>query len=165
MLTWAANYKWLLLVIAVTLVGYGGYTAADWRWEAKWATQQKDAALAIAKAESREREKESALQLQLYHQKVSYDQRLDEMQRNATVSAVESDGLRQDLAGLRDRLRSAGEAASNTGKLPPATRAALVLSDLYAGCSTERSELAISFDAARQRGLEVEQMYDRARGQ
>lgn len=93
-------------------------------------------------------------------------QAMDEVQRNAAVSHAESDGLRNQLASLQDRLRRQQSADSGAGfQLAPGIRAAMVLSDLYASCSRERSELAIAFDTAHARGLAVEKRYDMIRGQ
>ena len=143
-----------------------GYDRADRIWGTKWAERDSDAAISRAALEREFREREQALQDKLNTQQVQYDQRLAEMQRIQSDASADSDRLRKQVADLRRRLSSGpAEASGDSWQLPAVTRAALVLSDLYGSCVGHRQELAVAADAARQRGLALEQMYDQARGQ
>lgn len=163
------NIRTGAIAIALGLFVYGvysfGYGRADQKWQTAWAKRDTDAATAYAEQERKFREREQGLQTKLTDQQVQHDQRLVEMQSLQSDAGAQSDRLRGQVAELRERLRRAGEATSNSGKLPPGTGAAMVLSDLYSSCVGHRQGLAGAFDRARERGLAVEQMYDRARGQ
>lgn len=117
-------------------------------------------------AQSAKQEYQQQLAAETDRMNHEHAQAMDEVQRNAVHSRAESDGLRGELASLQDRLRRQSNVVTGSGfQLAPATRAAMVLSDMYAGCSRERSELAIAFDTAYARGKAVEQRYDMIRGQ
>jgi len=95
-----------------------------------------------------------------------HTQAMADLQRNAAADRAESDSLRSQITGLQNRLRNQSGGTSGTGfQLSPATKAAMVLSELLSSCSAERSELAQAFDESHARGLGLEKRYDAARGQ
>lgn len=164
--------KWKVLAalaaafLAITLLYNKGLRDGRLEGQLDLTRLEKDLADARADAQDAQQTKQRALAAQ--HEKLDHEhaQAMVQMQLDAATDRAESDRLRGQLAGLQDRLQRASSIPSATGfKLPPGTRAAMVLSDLLSSCSAERSELAAAFDGARTRGLAVEARYDTARGQ
>lgn len=164
------NLRSALIAAALGLTVYGvysfGYDRAESKWELRWSKRDTDAATAAAEQERKFREREQGLQSQLDEQQVQHDQRLAEMQRLQLNAGADADRLRKQVEDLRKRLSSGStDSAGDSWQLPAVTRAAMVLSELYGSCVGHRQELASGLDEARGRGLAVEQMYDKARGQ
>lgn len=138
------------------------------RLEGALAYSQLESDLAKAKnqASTDKQELERQLAAQSDRNKNAHSQAMDSMQRDITVAHAESDSLRGQLEALRGRLQRLQPADSSAGfQYAPGVKAAMVLSELYASCSAERSELAGKYDKSHARGLAVEQQYDYVRGQ
>lgn len=160
------HWKVLALACLVWLVYSWGCHNTDQAWQIKWQQRDNDAITAQAEQERKFREREQGLQQKLNNQQVEHDQRLAEMQSLQLDARADADGLRKQLEELRKRLSSSPSGTSgDSWQLPSVTRAAMVLSELYGSCVGHRQELAAAADESRRRGLAVEQMYDRARGQ
>lgn len=129
-------------------------------WQAQWAQRDADDANARATAEQAARAKETADQL--HAEKVQRDatQALEQERLNAAGERAATDRLRGELAKLQARLGRTGKSpATGTGSAS-ATRAAMVLSDLYGSCQSRLGELSSAFDRARIAGLACEASYD-----
>ena len=158
-------YVWGEVVLAVVLAAalYGTYrhgeSVTDARWQLKWAVQQTLQAKVLAAATTANR--------------------VEEQRRQAAVGQVENDARKQtkmvvsdgafaDAAGERVREQagklaaSASCASSNAGaaeRSKAATRAAMVLSDLFQRADKRAGELAKAYDAAESAGKACEGTY------
>ncbi|MFK3794702.1 DUF2514 domain-containing protein [Pseudomonas sp. NPDC088444] len=136
-----------------------GDAAADLRWNAKWSDQQALQAKALAAATTANRIEEKRRQLAV--NEVASDAR----QQHAAVAA---DASSADAAGERVR-DQAGKLAAGASCTPgdsgiaergaSATRAAMVLSDLFQRADKRAGELARAYDQARIAGLACERSY------
>lgn len=159
---------WIAIVLVVGALGLGFAQGTDYNekgWLTRWESRNADEALAKAEFERKQRETERGLRDDLANQLEINDKQRLESQRIKSDADAALNGLHGQLIALQLRLQRAGNAPGNSGTVSSVTRAAMVLSELYASCSTERQELAGAFDESRSRGLKVEQMYDKARGQ
>lgn len=159
---------WIAIVLVVGALGLGFAQGVDYNdrgWLVRWEARNADNANAKAAFELQQRETERGLRDDLAKQLEISDQQRLESQRIKSDADATLNGLHGQLSALQLRLQRAGAASSNSSTVSSVTRAAMVLSELYASCSTERQELAGAFDESRSRGLKVEQMYDKARGQ
>lgn len=68
--------------------------------------------------------------------------------------------LREQLAGLQARLGGTGQVSRTPVSSTSATRAAMVLSDLYGSCQGRLSELSKTFDRNRVAALACERLVD-----
>lgn len=151
-----------LLLIAAAL--YGAYShgesVANARWELKWADQQtlqaKGLAAATAAARAEEQRRQEAV-----------DQVINDARQQQ--AAANADGGSADAAGERVREQAGKLAASAsctagdpgaTERSKTATRAAMVLSDLFQRADKRAGELARAYDAARIAGQACERSYD-----
>lgn len=159
---------WIAIVLVVGALGLGFLQGTEYNekgWTARWEKRNADNATATAEFERKQRETERGLRDDLAKQLEINDQQRLESQRIKSDADAALNGLHGELSALRLRLQRTGDASGNSGPVSSVTRAAMVLSDLYTSCSTERRDIAGHFDEARRRALSVEQMYDKARGQ
>jgi len=151
----------VLLIIAAILFGAyrHGESVADARWQLKWADQQMLQAKGLAAATTANRNEEQRRQTAV--NQVGNDAR--QQQSVATADAVSA-----DAAGdrVREQAGKLAAGASCTAGDPgaaergaSATRAAMVLSDLFQRADKRAGELARAYDAARIAGLACEQSY------
>ncbi len=136
------------------------------RLEGSLAYSQLESDLAKAKnqASAEKQELERQLAAQTDRNKNAHSEAMDSLQRDVDVAHAESDSLRGQLEALRSRLRQQQPSDTGAGfQLAPGVKAAMVLSELYASCSAERSELAGKYDKSHARGLAVEREYDYVR--
>ncbi|WP_346829449.1 DUF2514 domain-containing protein [Pseudomonas abietaniphila] len=157
----------LSVLIAISVVLYGAYShgesVADTRWEAKAADQQALQAKGLAAATTINRNEEQRRQAAI--NQVGKDA------REQTKSAV-ADDAGADAAGDRVR-KQAGAFAVGASCAPvdpgaarrsaSATRAAMVLSDMFQRADERAGELAKAYDAARIAGLACERSYSSLR--
>jgi hypothetical protein len=137
-----------------------GIEVSEGRWLSKWADQQVLQAKGLAAATTANRSEEQRRQAAI--DEVSNDARTQN-------TAAAADAVAADLAGqrLHDSARAlAGRASCPTGdpgiaqRSASATRAAMVLSDLFQRADQRAGELAKVYDAARIAGLACEAAYD-----
>lgn len=151
-----------MLVIAAVLYGayHHGETVADERWKLKWADQQALQAKGLAAATTENRTEEQRRQTAV--NQVGNDAR--QQQAVATADAVGA-----DAAGKRVREQAgklAAIASCTTGdpgaaqRSETATRAAMVLSDLFQRADKRAGELAKAYDTAQLAGLACEKSYE-----
>lgn len=159
---------WLVIVLIIGAFGVGynrGTESTDKDWAIKWETRNATNADAKAAFERKQRETERSLRDDLAKQLEINDKQRLESQRIKSDADAALVGLHGQVDALRLRLQRAGNASGDSVTVPSITRAAMVLTDLFEGCSVERQELAGALDEARKRALNVEKMYDKARGQ
>lgn len=153
----------VILVCLCAGMLYGSYqhgvTVTDLRWKALWADKQALQAKALAAATTANRTEEQRRQAAI--NQVGNDA------RKQTVTALR-DAADADAAGERVRAEAANRAArSNCTAGDPATaargktatRAAMVLSDLFQRADKRAGELAKAYDDARIAGLACENSY------
>lgn len=129
-------------------------------WQSQWAQRDADDATARATAEAKERAKEQADQH--YAEKVQRDA-TQALEQERLVSAGEraaTERLRGELAKLQARLGGTGKTPATGASSASATRAAMVLSELYGSCQSRLGELSSAFDRARIAGLACEAQID-----
>lgn len=157
----------LVLIASALGILYAAYshgvTVTDSKWKAKWANQQflqaRDAAAAATMIRSEEQRRQTAA---------------NQVGSNARdqIKMAKDAGTTADVAG--DRVRNAaGQLAAGsacTGSDPgvakrsaTATRAAMVLSDLFQRADKRAGELAKAYDTARIAGKACEDAYDSLR--
>ena len=159
--------RWWPAVAVVVALGASHWLAYDHgksversTWQTQWAQRDADDATAQATAESDARAKEQALQQQ--SEKVQRDatQALEQERLNAAGERAATERLRGELAKLQTRLRGAGASPTAGPSSTSATRAAMVLSDLYGSCQSRLGEVSSAFDRARIAGLACEAQID-----
>lgn len=159
---------WIAIVLVVGALGLGFAQGIDYNdkgWLARWESRNADESTAKAAFELKQRETERGLRDDLANQLEINDKQRLESQRVKSDADAALDSLHGELSSLQLRLQRASTAPGNSSTISSVTRAAMVLTDLLASCSTERQDLAGSFDESRKRAINVEQMYDKARGQ
>lgn len=129
-------------------------------WQTQWAQRDADDATARADAEKAERAKEQINQQ--HAEKVQRDatQALEQERLVAAGERAATERVRSELTKLQTRLRGAGASPATGTSSASATRAAMVLSDLYGSCQSRLGELSSAFDRARIAGLACEASYD-----
>lgn len=160
---------WPVLALIATLVGgywaghVQGVNSTESKWQTSWAQRDADDATARADAENAARAKETADQL--HAEKVQRDatQALEQERLNAAGERAATERVRGELAKLQARLGGASKSPATGTSSASATRAAMVLSDLYGSCQSRLGELSAAFDRARIAGLACEASYDSLR--
>lgn len=137
-----------------------GVTVTDNAWSARWAQRDTDDATAQAAAESAARAKEQALQQQAEKVQRDATQALETARTDAAGERAATERLRGELAKLQARLRGTSASAPAGTSSASATRAAMVLSELYGSCQGRLGEVSSAFDRARIAGLACEASYD-----
>ena len=152
----------VLLIIAAILFGayHHGESVADARWKLKWADQQTLQAKGLAAATTENRTEEQRRQTAV--NQVGNDAR--QQQSVATADAVSADAAGDRVRDQAGKLAAgascpAGDSTASQ-RSASATRAAMVLSDLFQRADKRAGELARSYDAARIAGLTCEQSYE-----
>jgi hypothetical protein len=154
----------LLILLAIAGIIYGAYhhgvTVTDSKWEAKWSDQQLLQAKGLAAATTANRAEEQRRQAAI--DEVSNDART---QNTAAVAdAVVADAAGQRLHDTAHELAARASCPSGdpavAQRSASATRAAMVLSDLFQRADQRAGELAKAYDAARIAGLACEAAYD-----
>lgn len=137
-----------------------GVTVTDYTWSARWSQRDADDATAQAAAESAARAKEQALQQQAEKVQRDATQALETARTEAAGERAATERLRGELAKLQARLSGTrASAPAGTGSAS-ATRAAMVLSDLYGSCQSRLGEISSAFDRSRIAGLACEASYE-----
>lgn len=168
-MTWVLELlrRWWPALVIVVALGASHWFAYEHgkstertAWEAQWAQRDADDATAQATAEQAARAKETADQL--HAEKVQRDA-TQSLEQERLVSAGEraaTDRLRGELAKLQARLSGTSTSTTTGSGSTSATRAAMVLSDLYGSCQSRLGEVSSAFDRARIAGLACEASYD-----
>lgn len=161
-LTFAAvlGLAWLALSSA-----YGrGEAAADLRWKARWADQEALQAKGLAAATTANRAEEQRRQSAV--NEVANDAR--QQQAAAAVDASGADAAGERVRGQAGKLAAGASCtAGDSGTAQrgaSATRAAMVLSDMFQRVDKRAGELARAYDAARVAGLACERAFESLSG-
>ena len=171
-MTWSLELlrRWGPALVVVAALGASHWFVYDHgksvertAWQAQWAQRDADDNAAQATAEHAARAKETADQL--HAEKVQRDatQALEQERLNAAGERAATERVRGELAKLQTRLGAAGKSPAAGTSSTSATRAAMVLSDLYGSCQSRLGEIGAAFDRARIAGLACEASYDALR--
>jgi hypothetical protein len=159
------------VAVAIVLMAMGalygaychGQTVADDRWKAQWADQQALQAKGLAAATTANRTEERRRQAAV--NQVANDARQQQVEAVADAAAADAAGQRvRDQAGKLAAGASCTPGDSGaTQRSQAATRAAMVLSDLFQRADERAGELAKAYDAARVAGMACEVAFDKVR--
>jgi len=129
-------------------------------WETRWAERDTADAEARAAAELTQRTEEQ--RRQDWAAGVQRDAIQETERLRASGDGLDADNrrLREQLAGLQARLGGARPGADTPVSSASATRAAMVLSDLYGSCQGRLSELSKTFDRNRVAALACERFVE-----
>lgn len=151
----------LALVVAVFWWIYQhGRSTMDAEWQTRWALRDTADQEARVRAETVERDKEQARQN-------SITKAVEDGQRKIDEAVADAAAARADH-GVRDEAdRTASSAASKAGShsctaatSAAASRAVLVLADVFKRADERAGELAAAADQSRGRGVTCERAYD-----
>jgi rubrerythrin len=142
---------------------YGAYrhgvTVTDTRWQAAWANAE--AKLQGQKADALQAARDEEQRRQTLANQVAKDAR--DQKATAAADAVGADAAGERLHVEAAKLAAgAGKCTSNTGatdRSEAATRAAMVLSDLFQRADKRAGEVAVAYDKARIAGMACERAY------
>lgn len=152
----------LLLLAATNIWSYNyGVHVKGLQAKAAASAQSADNAEATTQAVVVERKVEQAAQAAV--NKVSFDGVIEQTDL-ATALAVANgtnDRLQRELEATRTNLSGTGDYASLAERSASATKAAMVLSDLYGSCQRRVVELAGAFDQSHSRGMKCSTSYDK----
>lgn len=155
----------LLIVAGVWLHGdYHGAGQVQGKWDQSVAEIAEANAVARADAERIQRTEEQRRTDWAAGVQRDATQALEKVRTDADGAVADAQRLRGELAKLQARLSGTGKATGPTISSASATRAAMVLSDLYGSCQGRLTELSGAFDRARIAGLACESAYDGLRG-
>lgn len=162
--------KWKVLAATVAIlsilawVHLDGVHRGELKGKLEVTTLTGQLAEAKAKAKTALIEHQRQLDAQASEMTNVHIQEMGDLQRTLTVSRDATERLQRETTDLQRRLRNQPGIATSTGfQLSPSTKAAMVLSELFDGCSRERSELARAYDDSYARGIGVERKYDALR--
>lgn len=152
------------MLLAMAISAGGTWQVQEWRHGKQLADISKAQALAITEAGSRARQEEQRRQAAV--NKEASDAR-------EQIKAATSDASVADAAGDRLHVEAGKFAATSCGdpgaakRGASATRAAMVLSELFQRADKRAGELAAAYDRARIAGLTCERSYEslRVRGE
>lgn len=162
LLKWAALA--LLMVALLVMVYQRGASRTDKDWQARWADQQVLQAKALAAATTANRAEEQRRQTAV--NEAGQDARIQTTAAVADANAADAAGQRlHDTARqLANSARCAASDSAVAERSASASRAAMVLSDLFQRADQRAGELAKAYDAARIAGQACEAAYEGVRG-
>jgi len=157
---------WLHLLIA-SLFGaaaYGiynhGKSVERAAWQIKWSDRDAGDAKLQAEAERSARAEEQRRAEAMAGVQRDATQAIEKLRGDADSANAATDRLRDEITKLQTRLGGAGKSAGIAVSSASATRAAMVLSDLYGSCQTRLNELSQAFDRGRVAALACEASFD-----
>lgn len=133
-------------------------------WETRWAERDTSDAEARAAAERAQRTEEQRRQDWAAGVQRDAIQETERLRSSGDGLDADNHRLREQLAGLQARLGGTGEGSGAPVSSASATRAAMVLSDLYGSCQGRLSELSKTFDRNRVAALACERFVDGVNG-
>ena len=144
------------LVVAMAIACFSTWKVQDWRYGERLAAADRDRAVAIQQASDKARQEEQRRQAAV--NKEASDAR--EQNKAASVDAATADaaGDRLHVEAGKFAAKACGDpGAAQRGA--SATRAAMVLSELFERADKRAGELAATYDRARIAGLTCERSY------
>ena len=158
----------LLIALAVgALFGayHHGLSVKDAEWQSAWSDRDARDERARADNEAAERTKEQARQ-QSINKAIQDGQRtIDQAMADAATARASADGLRGAVDDLTHRLAASqsSDHSCTAAASQAATRAAMVLADLFKRADQRAGDLAADADQSRGRGVTCEQTYEGVR--
>lgn len=148
----------LAAILLAMAVAFGGaWQVQDWRYEKRLADIDRDQALAITEAGDKARQEEQRRQSAV--NKEASDAR--EKNKAAAVDAGTADAAGDRLHVEADKFAATACGDPRAAKRSAsATRAAMVLSELFQRADKRAGELAAAYDRARIAGLACERSYE-----
>lgn len=159
--------KWVVLLLLIVLAASHGaaykYGEAHRELVAQVdvSTQTATNAVAQTKLVVGERQTEQAAQLAVNEVSQSAVLEQNDISVSLVVANSTVDRLQRELQATRDNLRGTGSYASLAERSASATKAAMVLSELYGSCQRRVVELAGAYDQAYSRGMICSTSYDK----
>jgi hypothetical protein len=151
----AVGLCWWVLASA-----YGrGEVASDLRWQAKWSYQQALQAKALAAATTANRTEEQRRQTAINQVANDARQQQGEAGADAAVADAAGERVREQAGKLAAGASCTASDSGTAQRSASATRAAMVLSDLFQRADKRAGELARAYDQARIAGLACEAAY------
>lgn len=144
------------ILLAIVITAASTWQVQDWRYGERLASLEKAQVLAIAEAGNVARQEEQRRQ-EAVNKEASNAR---EQNKAAAVDAGAADAAGERLHA--DASKFAATACGDTGvaqRGASATRAAMVLSDLFQRADKRAGELAVAYDRARIAGLACERSY------
>lgn len=162
----ALRRYWPAIAVVAVLTGshlwahHAGVASERTTWESRWAQRDTADETARANAESAARVEEQ--KRADWAQGVQRDatQALEQVRASADSADADNRRLRGELDKLQARLGGTGKVATTPVSSASATRAAMVLSELYGSCQSRLAELSPAFDRSRIAGLACEKYVD-----
>lgn len=157
---------WLYLLIAgligVAAFGLYGHGKSVERaaWQTEWAKRDAGDEKARVEAELAARIEEQRRAEAMAGVQRDATQAIEKLRGDADSANAATGRLRDELVKLQDRLGGASKSAGTAISGASATRAAMVLSDLYGSCQTRLNELSQAFDRGRVAALACEASFD-----
>lgn len=167
-LTWlASNWRPVAFIGALAAMWFAGHIdgtrGANQQWQARWAQRDTADETSRANAEAAARVEEQTRADWAQGVQRDATQALEQVRASADSADADNRRLRGELDKLQARLRGTGKVAATPISSASATRAAMVLSELYGSCQSRLAELSPAFDRARIAGLGCERACDGAR--
>jgi len=163
---WLRILPYIAAVAAVAALLFGAYrhgvSTTSATWQAQWNARDTRDAQAKADNEVAERAKEQARQLSMNKAIQDGQRKIDQATADAADARASADSLRGAADNLAQRL-AASEASGNScaaAASKAATRAAMVLADVFKRADQRAGELAEVADQARARGMTCQQAYE-----
>ncbi|MDP9514637.1 DUF2514 family protein [Pseudomonas protegens] len=162
MSAWVLRAGVLLLVIASYWGVYQhGLSVKDGEWQARWAVRDAGDKQAWGLAEAEERNKEQARQNSINKVVQDGQRKIDSAVADAVTARTAAGSLQRTVDDLAERLkRTASSNSCTAAASAAATRAALVLADVFKRADQRAGDLAADADQSRSRGVTCEQAYD-----
>lgn len=136
------TFTWVALVGAL----YGTYWVTDTYWEAKWQAHLAQDDRDRLNYEQKQRDLEHRYAEDREAFELDMQARMADLGTAISDSNQRADGLREQLASVKEQLSRSREAAKLAGVNTGAAEAALVLSDLYQASITELQRVAGTAD-------------------
>jgi hypothetical protein len=153
-----------LALVAGALFGvyHHGLSVKDAEWQAKWNKRDARDAQAKEQNEAAERAKEQARQLAINKVIQDGQQIIDRATADADAARASADSLRGAADALAARLATSqgGGHSCTAAASQAATRAVLVLADVFKRADERSGDLAGYADQSRGRGVTCEQAFD-----
>lgn len=157
---WPAIVLGLLLIGSHTWAYHKGTTAERATWQAQWAQRDADDEQRRADAEIAARIEERRRQDWAAGVQADATQALEKLRTDAAGADSDNRRLRDELARLQTRLSGASKNTAAPVSSASATRAAMVLSDMYGSCQGRLAEVSEAFDGASIAGRACERFVD-----
>lgn len=157
-----AALLFLGVVFGALYVAYGhGKSVKDAEWQSRWNARDAGDKQAWALADVAERDKEQARQNAINKVVQDGQQIIDQATADAASARAAAGSLQRSVDDLAGRLAAQARSHSCTAATSEAaSRAVLVLADVFKRADERAGDLAADADQSRSRGVTCEQAYD-----